>query len=74
MGATPRTLPALEVSVRSRGTALASAQEVGVHTKAHRAAGVPPLETRLLENEVEALSIPEQTLDLFAGDAYQTYP
>src|SRR5687767_12789568 len=50
MGSTALALPPLEVAVGGRRAALARRQLVGVHAQAHRAAGVPPLGTRLLED------------------------
>src|SRR5690606_20970240 len=54
MGASPLPLAPLEVAVRSRGTALARLQPVGVHGQAHRAARFPPLEACLQEDAVQA--------------------
>src|SRR6476646_6358783 len=50
-------LPALEVAVGGRGAALARRQLVGVHGKAHRAAGLAPVEAGGLENLVEAFGL-----------------
>src|SRR5260370_1509282 len=48
-------LPAFEVAVAGRRASLAGRQDVRVHAQAHRAPGVAPLETRGLEDRVEAL-------------------
>src|SRR5712691_8153136 len=55
MGPAAGTLPSLKIAVRGRGAALARLQVVGVHAQAHRASRFAPLETRVLENSVEAL-------------------
>src|SRR6185437_1513023 len=52
--AAARALAAFEVAVGGGGATLAGRQTVVVHAEAHRAAGVAPLETRLLEHAVEA--------------------
>src|SRR5712664_1620349 len=46
-------LPAFEVAVRGRGTALAAPEAVGVHAKAHRAARLAPFEAGVAEYAVE---------------------
>ena len=50
-------LPALEITVRGRGTMLAGEQLVGIHGEAHGAPGLPPLETRRGEDLVETLGL-----------------
>ena len=55
MGAAPKTLPALKVAVRGRGAALARRQPIGIHRKAHRAAGLAPFEPRGQKYRVETL-------------------
>src|SRR5207245_2705753 len=57
MRAPAGTLPAFEVAVRGRGAALPRPEDVRVHTEAHRASGVAPLETRVAEESVEALAL-----------------
>ena len=47
-------LAAFEVAVGGRGAALAGRELVGVHCETHAAAGFAPLETRVLEDAVEA--------------------
>src|SRR5437868_6140851 len=54
MRAAFKTLAALEIAVRGRGTALFGPELVGVHRKAHRAARLAPFEAGLDENLVEA--------------------
>src|SRR5580698_9631924 len=54
MCAASATLAAFEVAVRGGGAAFAWLQDVGVHTEAHAAAGLAPLEAGGLEDEVEA--------------------
>src|SRR5262249_38734036 len=46
-------LPAFEIAVRSRGTAVAGREEIVVHAEAHRAARLAPFETRGSEHLVE---------------------
>src|SRR5207302_5628669 len=57
MGATPASLPAFEVAVAGRCAALAGSKNVGIHPQAHRAAGIPPLESGAAEYYVEALPL-----------------
>src|SRR5690349_404618 len=54
MSPTFKTLAALEIAVRGRGTALFRRQLVRIHGKAHRAARLAPFEARLDEDLVEA--------------------
>src|SRR5216117_3239979 len=54
MRAAFKTLAALEIAVRGRGTALFGFQLVGVHRKAHRTARLAPFESGLDEDLVEA--------------------
>ena len=54
MGASLEALTAFEVAVRGRGASLARLQPVVVHRQAHGAARLPPLETGLDEDLVEA--------------------
>src|SRR2546430_1800829 len=61
-------LPALEVSVGSRGDALARRGDVGVHAQAHRAAGGAPVEARRAEDLVEPLGLGLGLHLLRAGD------
>src|SRR5260221_7605739 len=50
-------LAALEVAVRGRGATLLGLELVRIHAKAHRAAGLAPVEARRLENLVEAFGL-----------------
>src|SRR5688500_15311774 len=54
MSAPAGALPPFEVAVGSRGAALAGFQPVRVHSQAHRAAGLAPLEAGVAEHAVEA--------------------
>jgi len=47
-------LAALEIAIAGAGAALVRREDVGVHTDAHAAAGVAPLETGVAENFIEA--------------------
>ena len=47
-------MAAFEVSVRGRGANFIAHQLVGVHTEAHRASGLPPVETRFPEDLIDA--------------------
>src|SRR4051794_30736681 len=53
MRAPAKTLAAFEIAVRGRGAALARRELVGIHCKAHRAAGLAPIETGAFKNLVE---------------------
>ena len=53
MRAAAAALAAFEVAVRGRGAAFAWRQLVGVHGKAHRAAGIAPFEAGADEDLVE---------------------
>src|SRR5258706_1117783 len=55
VGAATFALAALEVAVTGAGAALAGLEDVRVHSEAHRAAGLTPFETGVLENAVEPL-------------------
>src|SRR4051812_24575496 len=55
VGAAAGALASLEVAVRGRGAAFARLQDVRVHPEAGGATRLPPLETRRLEDLVEAL-------------------
>src|SRR6185369_10354448 len=48
-----RALPAFEIAVRGGRAALAGFEPVGVHRQAHRAARLPPFETRFAEHLVQ---------------------
>src|SRR5690606_28194104 len=50
-------LPALEVAVRGRRTALARLEPVGIHCQAHRAARFAPFEAGVAEDPVEPLGL-----------------
>ena len=54
VGAALVALAALEIAVRGRGAALARIELVGIHRKAHRAAGLAPFEAGFDEDLVEA--------------------
>ena len=66
-------LAALEVAVRGRGAALARLQDVGVHSQAHRAAGLAPLEPGLPEDLVEALLLGLRLHLLRAGHDHRAH-
>src|SRR4051812_23634668 len=53
MGATPFALPSLEVSVGCRGTPFPRLEDIRVHAEAHRAPGLPPLETGLRKDAIQ---------------------
>src|SRR6187551_835905 len=55
MGTPTLALTTLEIAVRGRGAALSLDQSVGVHSKAHRAARLAPLEASGAEDLVQAL-------------------
>src|SRR5262245_10108734 len=57
MGAPSPSLPPLEIAVRGRGAALAWLESVGVHRKAHGAAGLAPFEAGLEEDVVQTLGL-----------------
>src|SRR5206468_220225 len=50
-------LPAFEVAIAGRSTALSRPEDVGVHAEAHRAAGVTPLKAGVHEDGVQALGL-----------------
>ncbi len=54
MGASAGALTAFEVAVRRRSATFARAQAVGVHSQTHGATRLAPLETRGLENFIQA--------------------
>src|ERR1700692_3803982 len=54
VGATLKTLAALEIAVRGRGAALFGVELVGIHRQTHRAARLAPVESGLDEDLVEA--------------------
>ena len=54
MRAATGALAAFEIAVRGGCTALAGREAIVVHAEAHGAAGVAPLEARLLEHAIEA--------------------
>ena len=64
--ASPASLASFEVAVARRGAPLAGFELVGVHGQAHAAAGLAPLETRLLEDAVESFLL-GLSLDLAAA-------
>src|SRR5687768_3462805 len=55
MRAAAFALSALEVAIRRRSAAFAGAQDIRIHAQAHRAAGLAPLESGVLEHAVESL-------------------
>src|SRR5215471_11568293 len=57
MGAPAGTLPALEVAIRGRSTALARSQSILVHSEAHRASRLAPFEASGGEDAVETLAL-----------------
>src|SRR5688500_17297097 len=56
MGAPLEALTSFEIAVRGRGAAFFRRELVGVHRKAHRAAGFAPFKAGLDEDLVETLS------------------
>src|SRR5712691_10310675 len=54
MSPSARPLPALEIAVGGRGTALARLEAVGVHGETHRAPRLAPLEPGVPEDAVQA--------------------
>src|SRR5271155_3098257 len=50
MGARTRSLSSLEIAIGRRGAALACGHGIAVHRHTHRAPGIDPLETRILED------------------------
>lgn len=61
MRARALALAALEVTIRSGNRALVRHQLVGVHAQAHRAAGITPFGTKVLEHLIEAFLLRLQT-------------
>src|SRR5207248_1076174 len=57
MRAPARSLPALEVSVRSRSAALTRREAIGVHPEAHRAARLAPLEAGVAEDAIQSFAL-----------------
>src|SRR5438876_6365155 len=47
-------LPSFKIAVAGRRATLGGAQNIGIHSEAHRAAGFTPLEAGILENLVQA--------------------
>src|SRR5215469_1078067 len=56
VGASPSPLASFKITIAGRSAALAGAQDVGIHSQAHRAARLAPLEAGFLENPVQALA------------------
>src|SRR5688572_30210389 len=73
MRAPALALTPLEVAVRRRGTALAGAEDVGVHAQAHGASGLSPLEAGLFEHAVEALLLGLALHQHRAGDDHRAH-
>src|SRR5437879_3814293 len=67
------SLPALEIAVRRRRTALAGAQHVIVHAEAHRAPRIAPLEPRLAKHLIEALLLGLRLYTLRAGQHHRPH-
>src|SRR5262249_42012854 len=61
-------LPAFEIPIRGRRTALAGLQPVRVHAQAHRAAGLAPLEARIAEHPIEAFLLRLRLHEAGAGN------
>src|SRR3954465_4585653 len=72
MGAALKTLAALEIAVRSRGTALAGRELVGIHRKAHRATGFTPVEAGFAEYRIQAFSLGLRFHEARSGDDHGT--
>src|SRR5258705_5165716 len=49
------SLPPFEISIARRGAPLARLQNIGIHTQAHRASRLAPLEARFLEDPMQTL-------------------
>ena len=54
VGAATTALAAFEVAVAGGGATFAGRKNIGVHTEAHRTAGLAPIEACLAEDLVEA--------------------
>src|SRR5258707_203752 len=67
MGAAPKTLAALAIAVRGRGAALPGPELVGIHRKAHRAAGLAPVEAGFYKYRVQAFSLGLHAIFIKAG-------
>ena len=57
VGAAPLALPAFEVAIAGRGTALARRELVGIHGQAHAAAGLAPFEAGLAKDPVKPFAL-----------------
>ncbi len=57
MRAAPLALPAFEIAVAGRGTALAGRKLVGIHGQAHAAARLAPFEAGFAEDAVEPFGL-----------------
>lgn len=61
-------LSPLEVTVARTGTSLASGQLIGIHTQAHGASSLAPVETSALEDNIQALDFRMLLDDTRAGN------
>src|SRR5215203_849114 len=52
-----RSLTAFKVAITGRSTPLSRLEPIGVHGKTHRAAGLAPLETGVLEHLMQSLAL-----------------
>src|SRR5690606_35313242 len=54
MGASAASLPALEVAVGGGSAAFSRLEDVGIHSQAHAATGIPPFKAGFFENAVQS--------------------
>ena len=71
MRASARTLPTFEVAVRRGRATLAGLEHVWIHTQAHRAARVAPLEAGVTEDPVKARAEEEGLDRVFTAAGFE---